>query len=121
MIMLSYNCVIIPQGSSNPFTVMLSRPPDNDLTITTSFTSGDTDLSVVGGGVLAFNSNNWNVAQSVFITDAEDPDIVSGQAVFSISSSGLISQTITAIEADKDLGLVVSTNSLAVPEGGTNH
>ena len=47
------NLLIVPEGGTNSFTVSLSRPPDNDLTVTTLFTSGDTDLSVVGGGVRA--------------------------------------------------------------------
>ena len=120
VIVLSTNLIIVPEGSSNSFTVMLSRPPDNDVAVATSFTSGGTNLSVIGGGVLAFNSNNWNIAQPVFIGAVTDLDTVNEQAQFTLSSPGLLSQTITAIEADKDFGLIVSTNALTVPEGSTN-
>ncbi|HEY6167374.1 MAG TPA: PKD domain-containing protein, partial [Verrucomicrobiae bacterium] len=120
LILLSTNVLIVPEGGTNSFAVQLSRLPDFDTTVTVSFTSGDGDLAVVAGGTLTFTLANWNVPQSVFISAAEDADTLNGQALFTLSAPGLISQTLTAEEADNDIGLVVSTNALTVLEGGSN-
>src|SRR5439155_10735711 len=58
--------------------------------------------------------------QSIFIGAAEDADTLNGQAQFTLSSPRLVNRTVTAIEADNDVGVVVSTNALTVPEGSSN-
>src|SRR5207244_2900654 len=89
--------------------------------VTTFRASGDLDMSVDGGASLTFTTNNWNVPQSVGIIAAEDDDAVNGQAAFTVSCAGLTNVTVTATEVENDTQfIVVSTNSISVPEGGTN-
>jgi len=100
--------------------VSLSRPPDNDLTVTTSFTSAIRTSAWSGRRSGVQPRPIGTLLNPFFITDAEDPDTLNGQALFTVSAPGLVNQTVTAIEADKDLGVIISTNALTVPEGGTN-
>jgi len=120
-LVLSTNALVVTEGGSNSVTVRLSAQPTNTVIVTTAFTSGDTDLSVNAGASLTFNSNDWNVAQTVRLRAAEDNDAIEGQAMFTLSSPGLTSQILTATEAENDVvAIVVSTNRITVPEGGTN-
>src|SRR5439155_1022179 len=119
-LVVSTNQVSVLEGSTNSFTVRLNAQPTNNLTVTTIRSSGDTDLSVTNGATLTFTSNNWNVEQAVVLADAEDPDAVNGQATFTVASAGLTNQTITATEVENDVqSIIVSTNSVIVPEGST--
>ena len=79
----------VAEGGTNSLTVRLTAQPTNLVTVTTAFTSGDTDLSVSSGGTLSFNSTNWNVPQSVFIRAVRDLELLSGQALFTVSSPAL--------------------------------
>jgi len=120
-IVLSTNRITVPEGSSSTFSVRLSAQPTNMVTVVNAFNSGDADLSVSAGAALTFTSNNWNVAQQVTVGAAADDDIVNGQATFTVSSAGLTSQTVTAVEVDDDtVRLVLSTNVVTVPEGASN-
>ncbi len=91
------------------------------MTVNVTRTSGDTDLSVSGGGTLTFTTANWNTPQTVTLSAAEDADTVNGTAVFAVASSGLTSVNVNATEADNDTqSLIVSTTSVSVNEGSTN-
>ncbi len=76
-------------------------------------------MSVSGGANLMFTTANWNTPQTVTLSAVEDADVVNGQAIFTVASAGLVSQTVTATEADNDvLGLVVTPTAVTVAEGG---
>ncbi len=94
--------VFVPEGASNSFSVSLSTPPGNTLTVTVARVSGDADLSVLGGGTLLFDASNWNLPQAVWLLAAEDTDALDGQALFEVSSPGLVARSVTANEVDND-------------------
>jgi hypothetical protein len=97
------NALTINEGSTATFSVCLNAAPTSTVTITTSRTSGDTDLSVVSGTTLQFSSTNWDVPQSITLTAAEDSDGVGSSATFTAAGSGLAAASIMATEQDNDL------------------
>src|SRR3989442_15242819 len=70
---------------------------------------------------LTFSPVNWNAPQTVRLAASLDPDAVNGSAVFTLASAGLTNVPVTAVEIDKDVQfIIVSTNLVSVPEGGSN-
>jgi len=93
----------VAEGGSSGFSVVLLAQPHGTVTVTTTRTSGDEDLSVASGGTLTFDSSNWDVPQTVLILAAEDDDSVNGTAELTISAPGAANIiTIAASEADND-------------------
>ncbi len=101
-LIVSTTSVSVNEGSTSTFTVRLAAQPTSDVTVNVTRTSGDTDLSVSGGGTLTFTTANWNTPQTVTLSAAEDADTVNGTAVFAVASSGLTSIDVNATEADND-------------------
>ncbi len=66
-----------------------------------------------------FTPDNWNQWQEVTLRARIDDDHLDGEAIFALFvPNGEILQ-FTAIEADRDLGIVVDANELGIPEGTT--
>jgi hypothetical protein len=65
-------------------------------------TAGDVDLAVFGSQQLTFTADNWNVDQVITLAAGQDGDVVNGTATFTVSSAGVTSKTVTAIENDDD-------------------
>ncbi|MCZ9343076.1 Ig-like domain-containing protein, partial [Streptomyces sp. TRM76130] len=57
----------VRQGESGTFDVKLSTQPTANVTVTTARTSGNTGLTVSGGGTLTFTPADWDTAQRVTI------------------------------------------------------
>jgi hypothetical protein len=121
-IVLSSSTLTVPEGSSKSFGVKLAAAPSSDVVVNIVRSSGDADLSA-SVATLTFTSSNWNVEQQVNISAAEDADTTNGSAVFTLSSSGLPSQTLTATEADNDVpvtNVTLSPIDDAFVRGGVN-
>ena len=102
-LVLSTNSLAVTEGGSNGFTVRFSAQPSNDVNVTLSFESGDTDLKIASATTLLFTPGNGTVPQTVSLSAAEDGDAADGQAHFTVSAPGLSSQTVTAAEFDNDV------------------
>ncbi len=113
--------VSVPEGGMNTYSVRLQAQPSANVTVTSTAGTGDANLTISGGGSLTFTPANWNVAQNVTISAAEDADTNNGTRPFTVASAGLTSVTVTATEADNDnaQALVVTPTAVSVPEGGT--
>ncbi|HLK01520.1 MAG TPA: cellulase family glycosylhydrolase [Streptosporangiaceae bacterium] len=104
----------INQGGTGTVGVSLSSAPAGNVTVSTSRTSGNTGLSVSGGGSLTFTPSNFATPQNVTISaDASS----TGAATFTVSATGLTSVTFTANETGSGGGgpapqLHVSGNKL---------
>ncbi len=85
----------INQSGTGTVAVSLSSAPSGNTTVTTSRTSGNTGLSVTGGGSLTFTPSNYATAQNV--TLAADSSST-GAATFTVSATGLTSVTFTVTE-----------------------
>ncbi|MGY3205265.1 glycoside hydrolase family 48 protein [Streptomyces sp. TE5632] len=90
----------VQQGKSGTYEVKLSTRPSANTTVTTTRASGNSGLSVTGGGSLTFTPSNWNTAQRVTIgADSSG----TGSAVFESSAPGhgKASVTVTQLGAAK--------------------
>ena len=109
--------VSVNEGSSNTFTVRLSAQPATNVTVSIGRTSGDADLTVSGGASLTFTPANFNTAQTVTLSAAEDLDVANGSAIFDVTSSGLTTVSVTASEVDNDVqSMIVTPISVSVNE-----
>ncbi|MEQ4715701.1 glycoside hydrolase family 6 protein [Nonomuraea sp. B19D2] len=122
-VVTSASSVAVNEGGTATFTARLSSAPSANVTVTTTRTSGDTDLSVSSGGSLTFTPSNWNTAQTVTLAAAQDSDTTAGTAAFNVGGTGVTPATVNATEVDDDAvveqSLVVTPASVTVPEGAT--
>lgn len=73
--------LIVAEGSSSTYTMVLNTPPEDTVTIVAAPASGaDPDLTVSAGAALTFTAENWDVAQTVTIIAAQDEDSDDGTA-----------------------------------------
>lgn len=91
----------VAEGGQSSFTVKLTQQPAADVVVTIARQSGDADLSA-DATTLTFTSADWNTAKTVTIAAAQDADAANGSAIFSISASGMPTQTVTATEQDDE-------------------
>ncbi|MEU4225067.1 glycoside hydrolase family 6 protein [Nonomuraea sp. NPDC026600] len=122
-VVTSATSVSVNEGGTATFTARLSSAPTANVTVATTRSSGDTDLTVSSGGSLTFTPSNWNTAQTVTLAAAQDADTTAGTAAFTVGGTGVTSATVNATEVDDDTtqtqSLVVTPAAVTVPEGGT--
>ena len=115
----------VQEGGSNTYSVVLSAPPANDVTVATDLPSG-TDLSIdPSDAELTFTPQNWHMAQTVTVKAAEDDDATADELVIishTVSGGGYdnapaFSVAVTIMENDT-AGVTVSESSLTIDEGG---
>ncbi|MBF2754178.1 MAG: hypothetical protein ISN29_02830, partial [Gammaproteobacteria bacterium AqS3] len=122
--------LVVPEGGSATFTVRMSQPinssfklvvkkyrpkrfRNNDVTIDTNPHKAGNQRN------LRFTPENWNIPQTVTVSAAEDDDLLFETELLSFTDA--VSTTLGMIVADNDTaGLVLSTTSLNIPEGGGN-
>jgi endoglucanase len=91
----------VQQGSSGTVGISLSAAPAGNVVVATSRTSGNTGLSVTGGGTLTFTPANYATSQNITITaDAAS----TGSATFTLSATGYPAVTVTATETSSGGG-----------------
>jgi cellulose 1,4-beta-cellobiosidase len=122
-VVTSASSVSVNEGGTATFTAKLSAAPTANVTVATTRSSGDTDLTVSSGGSLTFTPSNWNTAQTVTLAAAQDSDTTNGTAAFSVGGTGVTAATVNATEVDDDTtqtqSLVVTPAAVTVPEGGS--
>ena len=109
-------------GRSNEYTVALATEPTGEVTVTVSgHASTDVTLDKT---TLTFTVDNWDVAQTVTVTAAEDDDGVTDAVVrltHTVSGGGYGSTTVPDVEVsiteNDSAGVVISKDSLTVGEG----
>ncbi|GAB7184794.1 glycosyl hydrolase family 9 [Kitasatospora sp. Ki12] len=93
--------VTVPEGGSATVAVRLSAAPAQNVTVTVTRASGDTDLTAVTTS-LVFTPADWATPRQVTVSAAQDADTVAGSAVFTVGGPGVRTATFTATEADDD-------------------
>jgi len=103
------------------FTVRLSGKPASSTTVKVQrHKIADADLSA-SPGELVFTPDNWNVPHAVTVKATRDTDALAGAARFILSSKGLATVTVRAVEKDTYVQrVVVSASKLIVSEGDTS-
>ena len=76
----------VVEGNSVPYTMVLDTRPSGPVEVTVSV-SGDTDISV-NLQKLLFLPSNWNTAQTVLVSAAQDEDSDDGEATIEHSAVG---------------------------------
>ena len=122
----------ITEGGNNSFSVSLTTPPSENVTVTIAQPSNtditvDTDSGTSGNQTtLTFTTGNYNTAQSVTVNVAEDADTANDNATLNITASGADYTSVTgsvAISAtDNDSpGLTINPDTLSITEGGSSN
>ena len=119
--------LMVEEGTPKPFTVVLDTEPSKNVIV---------DITVDGDGVsvsptsLTFSPTNWETAQEVAVTVADDDDAVDDPAVTinnTIASGSaaeyatvtLSSVAVTPID-DEEAGVTITPTSFALLEGGSD-
>ena len=115
------------EGSTATYTAVLDTQPTADVTVSLS-ASGDSDLTV-STTALTFTTADWNTAQTVTVSAAEDDDAAAGTATIAHTASSADSgydgiaitiASVTATEDDDDtVGVTVDPETLSVTEEST--
>ena len=131
---VSKTALTIEEGGSGTYTVVLDTKPTADVTVAIAG-HADTDITLSGATLtddaLTFTSENWNTAQTVTVTAAQDDDAasddavtlthtVTGTAEYADVTAGSVTVTITDDESASpslDLSLPVPTNNDADDSG----
>ena len=120
----------VSEGSSNTYTLVLDTQPTGNVTVSITKQSGGDDNLTLSGSPLTFTTTNWNTAQTLTVSAAEDGDATSGSATFrhtaSSGDSGYDGGSVTisdlvANEVENDTaGITVTGSPLGVNEGSSN-
>ena len=100
--------LIIAEGGSDSYEVVLTSGPTHDVTITITH-SGERNVGIDDQG-LTFTSSDWNQAQTVTVSAAQDDDAIDDTATFS--------HTVTSNDADYN-GITVSEVEVTVTDDET--
>lgn len=119
-IITSTNRINVPEGSEAFLEVRLGAQPSQIIHLSIWRSTGDSDISVTNP-LLIFNTSTWNIPQTVKLTAALDTDTINGEATIKLNGTGLVPKEITAVEIDIGIPpeIIVSSNVVVVPEGGT--
>ncbi|GIH76499.1 glycoside hydrolase family 6 protein [Planobispora longispora] len=99
-IVASPTSVSVPEGGSKTVGYKLSQAPSGNVTVNLSKT-GDADLTIAPSS-LTFTASNWNTAQNVTVSAAEDSDEANGTATIAAAATGHTGASVTATEEDND-------------------
>ncbi len=119
----------VNEGQSAPYTVVLDFQPDDDVTVDVTLPTG-TDLTI-DNDELTFTSANWDTAQRVTVTAAQDDDRANDVVTITHTVSGAEygddDQSTTADNVDvdsvvvtvndDDIGITLSNTAITVAEG----
>ena len=118
----STQTLTVPEGGANSYTLVLGSRPTGDVAVGVTLPTG-TDLTL-DKTTLTFTSTNWDTAQTVTVTAAEDDDGVTDAGVtltHTVSGGGYGSTTVPDVEVsiteNDTAGLVLSKTGLTVTEG----
>ena len=115
----------VAENGRATYTVVLDSEPEGAVTVTPEVT-GDADVTVTPAE-LTFTADNWDRAQTVTVSAADDDDTADDTATVTHAVAGadygenrVTAASVSVSVGDDDaLGVVVSTGRLTVPEGGS--
>ncbi|MEI7937008.1 MAG: choice-of-anchor Q domain-containing protein [Verrucomicrobiota bacterium] len=94
------------EGQTSSLGVRLPQNPGGSVVVSVQRVSGDSDINVISGSTLSFNSANWSTYQWAQIKANEDTDKVADFATVRCSASGWASKDVTVSVADNDAGFL---------------
>ncbi|MEU3168284.1 glycoside hydrolase family 6 protein [Streptosporangium sp. NPDC006930] len=99
-IVASPTSLSVPEGSSRTAAFRLSQAPSGNVTVSLAKT-GDSDITIAPS-TLTFTTANWNTAQNVTVSAAQDADQTNGTATITATAAGHTAATVAVTEADDD-------------------
>ena len=118
----STQTLTVPEGGSNSYTLVLGSRPTGDVSIGVTLPAG-TDLTL-SSDTLTFTTGNWDTAQTVTVTAAEDDDGVTDAVAtltHTASGGGYASTTVPDVEVtvteNDTAAIVLSEPGLTLTEG----
>jgi hypothetical protein len=97
---LSTTNAAVNEGRNSTVRVRLTARPASPVNVVTTRTGGDADLNVDAHSALTFDSGNWDKWRWVSFAARNDGDFSDGAATFTVSATGVASQTVTVSEQD---------------------
>lgn len=120
-IVTSLSSLTILEGNSGTFTVKLGSQPTQNQTV--SLSSNNTDVTL-SPSTLTFTPSNYDTAQIVTVTAAEDSDETNDSVTITLASSNVSNATVNVTVNDNDVAVYgeisLSTTSLAINEGSSD-
>jgi hypothetical protein len=101
------SALTVGEGATATFTVRLAYQPTARTTV--SVAPASTTVASVSNSSLSFTTSNWNTAQSVAVSGAQDTDYTHDSTTVTVSSTGLSSKSFSVSVPDNDLINVPST------------
>ncbi|HIA00989.1 MAG TPA: hypothetical protein EYN66_03630, partial [Myxococcales bacterium] len=118
-IVVSPGLVVLDEGSTGSFTVVLAHDPTGSVTV--GLVSAVSAAATVTPSTLSFDSSNYTSPQTVVITGLEDNDTVMELVDIDLIAPNISSETVTAQINDNDQqDLVVSAAAITVNEDATS-
>ncbi|MDE0520741.1 MAG: fibronectin type III domain-containing protein, partial [Boseongicola sp.] len=112
----------VAEGGSSSYTVVLDAEPTGDVVI--AMTSDNADVTAEPAS-LTFTAENWQTAQVVTVSAAQDGDAADDAATLSHAASGAdgyagiaVASVNVAVADDDAAGVTVSKTELSLEEGG---
>jgi hypothetical protein len=110
--------ITINEGQTATFSVSLWQNPQRSIVVTVGYYSGDTDISVIGGTELLFDSSNYYQPQTVMLEAAQDIDFLNGSTTILLQAQAFVSRKIPVTESDDDpVPIVVYVDAAATGNG----
>ena len=113
----------VDEGGTGTYTVVLNTQPTDDVTVTVNDPTANTDVTAEPAS-LTFTTTNWDTAQTVTVSAAEDGDPLEDTATVTHTVSGGDYAAITAqdvavtVDDDDKPGITFTPASLTVGEAG---
>ena len=116
----------VVEGNYSNLSVRLSAKPTHAVEVSLS-SSGDSDLMLMSGATLNFDSTNWNLPHTVQLYAKPDTDLTSDTGTLILSSNGMPSISVALSEVDNSSNMIsgvllsgVVVNELGVGLGGVS-
>nr|MBF2755400.1 hypothetical protein [Gammaproteobacteria bacterium AqS3] len=120
----------VTEGESETFTVKLTSEPSDDVTVTLMQPSNtevtlDTDTGTASNqNELTFTASNWNTAQTVTVSAANDDDAADDSATINLTAAGgdygsVMGRLTVEVDDDDEIKLVFSQSKVIVEEGSS--
>ena len=119
---VSASTLALTEGATGTFDVSLDSKPTSAVTVTLTSDNADVTLSAA---TLRFTTGDWNTAQTVTATAAEDSDTANDTATITLDPAGggydaATDGTVAVTVTDNDApGMTVSASALTLAEGGS--
>ena len=122
-VQISPTSLTLPEGGNESYRVVLTSQPTGEVTVTPSFGSGDTDVTV--SAALMFTGENWDQAQTVTVSAARDADAGNDMATITHAVSGadygengVTPADVSVTVDDAETAVTLTVNPAAVDEQG---